>query len=144
VCGGGCPYEQLVGALALSGDDPNEAMNQYFDAPDRCIATGMDIVERIADAAVHSAPVALEPEPEPEPEGGGMPRAMSAPGERGRRLRVQGSRPREEEEAGVVYYEGDLPSGCFLLDVLCYMKLRLPTLNKCHLRVISTPTGFLT
>eukprot|EP01047_Picozoa_sp_COSAG01_P038371 COSAG01_NODE_3110_length_6571_cov_218.696539_8_plen_145_part_00 len=144
MCGGDCPYEQLVGALALSHDDPNEAMNQYFDAPDRCIATGMDIVERIADAAVQSAPVALEPEPEHE--GGGMPRAMSASGERGRRLRVQGSRPREEEEAGVVYYEGDLPSGCFLLDVLCYMKLRLPTLNKYHLRVISlmTPTGFLT
>jgi hypothetical protein len=27
-------------------------------------------------------------------------------------------------------YEDDIPSNCFLLDLLCYLKLRLPTLNR--------------
>ena len=69
-------WAAVSGALALTGNDPDAALNRFFDDPDACVAVGQVLVDRAADEA-HRL---LEPEPEPEPaeDGVGLSRQGSS------------------------------------------------------------------
>eukprot|EP01050_Picozoa_sp_SAG11_P003677 SAG11_NODE_214_length_12237_cov_15.921486_5_plen_597_part_00 len=100
----------LVGALMLSANRPDMAFELYFDMRDRCIATGVTAMAEAEEEA----------EPEPEVADDGTPLARQRSGDRGSIVARQRSGGDSE----------DLPADCFLLDLLCYLKIRLPTLNR--------------
>ena len=137
----GAQREAVVGALALSESDPDRALNAFFDRRDDCITVGQLIADQQADAAQ-----AMEPEPEP----GASSEWVVLDGDGGKPLARQGSSGVKtralvrqassggvrggaaagpwDGEAGLT--EEDIPESCFLLDLMCYLKLRLPTLNR--------------
>jgi hypothetical protein len=122
-------YHAVSGALALCDNDPDDALNKFFDDADACIAVGQMLVDRALCGAVLDAEGQLEPEPEPDA-GEDLSRQASSASSNGssagRKLVRQPSAEREAE----ALREADIPEGCFLLDLLCYLKLRLPTLNR--------------
>lgn len=119
-------YFAVSGALALCANDPDAALNKYFDNPDACVSAGQVMADRQQWLAEEQS------EPEPEIAGESLDRqgsTGSSTGSAGRRLIRQSSSNRSADDAETLH-ESDIPEGCFLLDLLCYLRLRLPTLNR--------------
>jgi hypothetical protein len=105
--------EALVGALVLSHNDADRAFDMYFDAQEHCLAAGI---------AVAKASPRPAPGHEPEPEAVELDVAAGADLAR---QRSSGDRGGLDPTASA-----SLPADCFLLDLVCYLMLRLPTLNR--------------
>ena len=118
-------YGAVSGALALCGNDPDAALNKFFDDASACVAVGQILADR------HQRLAEEQKEPEPEPDGAPIDRQWSTGSSSsgaGRRLIRQSSS--QAASGADTLREGDIPEGCFLLDLLCYLRLRLPTLNR--------------
>lgn len=118
-------YNAVSGALALCGNDPDAALNKFFDDADACVAVG----QVLADRQQRLTEEQTELEPEPETAGESLGRQGSTGSSAGRRL-IRQLPTKGAERGAETLREGDIPDGCFLLDLLCYLRLRLPTLNR--------------